>query len=290
MNRRIFAAYLLAIASTHSLHAQEGSNRPKTSEVGYENGTSVPFELRSGFLIMVPVRLGERSGLRFILDTGATRSAVDRRFAPQVATQSRALELFAFDRRLQVQTATVDHLDVGPVHAVNPEIEITHLSELSELAKGADGIVGMDLLIKSSKILIDYSRKIVWFSLADVEAKTIVHPRCFVVTVKVQGAPMRLAIDTGFEGIAIDETRLRFRLPNLRTEGEPVSFEAGHFKAIKVRVPEVNLGGVPETREILLMNVPPENEIEDIDGYLGAAALHATRIELDFANQKLNWQ
>jgi predicted aspartyl protease len=290
MYRRIIAPCLFAIASTNSLQAQEGVNRPGATYVGYENGASVPFELRSGFLIVVPVRVGERSDLRFILDTGATRSVVDRRLVRQVASPSRVLEVFSFDRRLQIETTIVDHFEVGPIHAVNPEIEIIQLSEYSELAKDADGIVGMDLLKESRRILIDYSKKIVWFSLADVGTKPIARARCFIVTVKVQGAAMRLAIDTGFEGIAIHENRLRLQVPNLRTEGDPVSVEMGHLKTTKVRVPDVNLGGAPETREILLMNAPRENEIDGIDGYLGPAALHATRIEFDFEKRILRWQ
>jgi len=289
MYRWVVATCLFAIASTISLHAQEGVNRLGTY-VGYENGASVPFELRSGFLIVVPARVGKRSDLRFILDTGATRSVIDRRLARQVASPSRVLEVFSFDRRLQLETTIVDHLEVGPIHAVNSEIEVIQLSEYSELAKDADGIVGMDLLKESRRILIDYSKKIVWFSLANVGAKPMARARCFIVTVKVQGAPMRLAIDTGFEGIAIHENRLRLQVPNFRTEGDPVSFEMGHFKTTKVRVPDVNLGGAPETREILLMNAPRENEIEGVDGYLGPAALHATRIELDFEKRILRWQ
>ncbi len=79
--------------------------------------------------------------------------------------------------------------------------------------------------------------------------------------------PIRLVVDTGFEGIAIHEDRLRRLLPNVRIEGQPVDFQIGPLKGTRVHLLGVKLGGTPETRDVFLMRGPRENEPDGIDGF-----------------------
>jgi predicted aspartyl protease len=290
MDRCFSTTCLLAIALLNLAYNPGSDVHSNALYAGYEHGVSIPFELQSGFLVVVQGQVGPRSGLHFILDTGATRSIIDQRLAANQAPHSKSTEVVSFDSRLDFQRTKVEGLGVGPLHATNPEVGVMNLPEYSELAKNADGIIGMDLLSASNKILIDYPRRTVSFTVPDAEAKPLPHPRCFTITVSIQGVPLRLVVDTGFDAIAIFEDRLRSRLADLRTEGSPVQVRMGRFETTKIRVRDVSIEGLPETEEILLVRGPRENESEGVDGYLGVAALHADRIELDFAAGHLRWQ
>jgi predicted aspartyl protease len=290
MYRCFTTTCLIAIALLNLAYKARSDEHSTTRYAGYENGVSIPFQLESGFLVVVSGRIGSRAGLHFILDTGATRSIIDRRLIVGEAPRSTLFEVFSFDQRLELKRTQVERLDIGPIHANNPDIGVTDLSEYSELAKNVDGVVGMDLLNASNRILIDYRKRTVSFAVSDAEAKAQPYPRGFLIPVSIQGVPLQLVVDTGFEGIAIHEDRLRSRIANLRTEGAPVQIRMGHFETTKIRVRDVSIGGPPETREILFIRGPRENEIDCVDGYLGVAALRADRIELDFARGHMRWQ
>jgi predicted aspartyl protease len=290
MDRCFITTSLIAIAVLNLAYNAGSNEHSNALYAGYENGISIPFELQSGFLVVVSGRVGQRSGLHFILDTGATRSVIDRHLVVSRAPHSKSSEVLSFDQRLDFQRTTVEGLAVGPIHASNSEVEVANLPEYSELAENADGIIGMDLLSAANKILIDYQERTVTFAVHDAEAKPLPHPRCFTITVSIQGIPLRLVVDTGFDGIAIHEDRLRSRLAELRTQGTPIQVRMGRFKTTKLRVCDVSIEGPPETREILLIRGSRENEIDRVDGYLGVAALHADRVELDFATGLLRWE
>ena len=49
---------------------------------------AIPFQLEGGFLIEVEGRIGQLEGLKFILDTGATHSVIDRRIADRLSRHS----------------------------------------------------------------------------------------------------------------------------------------------------------------------------------------------------------
>ena len=52
----------------------------------------------------------------------------------------------------------------------------------------------------------------------------------------------------------------------------------------------MKLGGAPETKDVFLMRGLRENEPDGIDGFLGIAALNASRVEFDFEKGTLRWQ
>jgi len=49
--------------------------------VGSSTNLTMPFELVAGFLVVVDGQIGDLNGLKFILDTGATYSLIDRKVA-----------------------------------------------------------------------------------------------------------------------------------------------------------------------------------------------------------------
>jgi predicted aspartyl protease len=261
---------------------------------GYDLGSSIPFDLQAGFLIVVPGRIGEQSGLRFILDTGATRSFLDRQVAghigPGTRNAVRSVEFFNFSRTMKFEEAVVGEFQVGPLRSANARMEVTRLADYSELARDSDGIVGLDLLRTSGKLLIDYEGRKVWFSHNLGATGGVSAPQAFRIRIDIQGVQMRLVVDTGFVGIAVYEDRLRRRLRHLRLEGAFSPVELGQLHTTRVRLPGVSIGGAAETTEVFLIKANAKEELQAADGFIGPAALHASRVEFDFDGERLRFR
>lgn len=250
---------------------------------------AMPFSLSSDFLVVVEGRAGDVGGLKFIVDTGATRSVIDKKVASRLQLPWLEGQIMNFDRSIPIGWAQLPELQVGPLRAEGLRVMVVDLPKYSDIANGVDGIIGLDLLSLSDKFTIDYTRKRVYFELA-VNGSVRPVPRCFVVPTVVQGVVIHLGVDTGVSGIVLYGDKLRKRLVKLRIEGEPKAVTMGRIAGTKVTLPGVQLGAPEETIAVILINGPEERIVPGLDGYLGVTALHANRIEFDFAKMVLRWQ
>jgi predicted aspartyl protease len=273
---------ILGFVSISCLHAQEFGKPPVNA--------TMPFELVGGFLVVVNAQIGNLNGLRFILDTGATHSLIDRKVADRLRLRRRSGEVISFDRHIDVEWAEIPELRVGPLRGEALRIMVVKLAEYSEFAEHADGIIGLDLLSKSRKFSIDYDARIVSFRLADDGTPDHSPSACFVVPVVVQGVRVQLVVDTGLQGIVLYENRLRKRLPKMRIEGESSKAAMGRLRATQVGLPGVQIAGAQVATTVLLMDGPDEDSLPGVDGYLGLMALQAKRVEFDFDAGILRWQ
>lgn len=250
----------------------------------------MPFDLVSNFEIVVQGQLGELNGLRFILDTGSSYSMMDRRVADRMGLHRRPGTVFNFDRNLDVEWADVPEVRIGPMRIAGIGMMVTRLADISQFAENADGIIGMDVLSRAQKICIDYGRRRIFFKFDEGRASESSGTRAFVIPVMIQGISMRLLVDTGFEYVLLYRDRLRHALPKLRIEGQPRDAVLGHLRAVQVTIPGVQISGLQEVTPVLLIEGPGKIDLDGVDGYLGPAALHARRLELDFAAKTLRWQ
>jgi predicted aspartyl protease len=250
---------------------------------------AMPFNLASDFLVVVEGQAGDVGRLKFIVDTGATRSVIDKKVAARLDLQRHAGQIMNFDRSIPIEWAQLPELRVGPLRAEGLRVMVVDLPKYSDIANGVDGIIGLDLLSRSAKFTIDYGKKRLYFELG-VNGSARPVPKCFVVATVVQGLVLRLGVDTGLSGIVLYGDRLKKRLVKLRIEGEPEAVTMGRIAGTKVTLPGVQLGGPEEAIPVILINGPEEPIVPGLDGYLGVAALHANCIEFDFANMVLRWQ
>jgi predicted aspartyl protease len=251
---------------------------------------TMPFELVSGFLVVVNGEIGNLQGLKFILDTGASHSLIDRKVADTLRLRRRSGEVISFGRRLSVEWADIPELRVGPLRAEAIRIMVVKLAEYSELAEHADGIIGLDLLSKSRRFSIDYDRRTATFQLEEDGTPEHSPSACFVVPLVVQGVPVHVVVDTGLQGILLYKHRLRKRLPKMRIEGESTNAAMGRLRATQVRLPGVQIVGAQVAITVFLIDGPDEDALSGVDGYLGPAALQAKRVEFDFDAGVLRWQ
>jgi hypothetical protein len=251
---------------------------------------SLPFNLISSFEVVVQGQVGELDGLRFILDTGSSYSVIDRRVADRMRLHRRPGKVFNFDRNLTIEWADVPDVEIGPLRVAGMSMMVAKLANITDLADNADGIIGLDVLSRAKKIDIDYERRRISFELDEGCGGKPSVIRAFVVTVAVQGVPMRLSVDTGLRYMLLYKDRLNSALPHLRTEGEPRDALIGRLQATRVNLPGVQVFRPEAVTPVFLIEGPSKTNLDGIDGYLGPASLHAKRLELDFAAMTLRWQ
>jgi predicted aspartyl protease len=250
----------------------------------------LPFELRSDFLVVVTGQVGELAGLKFIVDTGSSFTVIDQKVADKLHLSRRPGKVTSFDRDIPVEWADVQELRAGPFRASSASVMIVRLTEYSELAENADGIIGLDLLSRGKKLTIDYERRLLSFELDENGAGERLPSRSLVVPIVIQGFRVRLLVDTGLRDMLLYRDRLRKGLPSVSTVGESRAAVIGRLLATQVNLPGVKIVGPEKVATVFLIDGPEQGDPIGVDGYLGPASLHAKRIEFDFAASKLRWQ
>ena len=200
---------VFGLLSVSFLKAQDLGKSPASS--------TIPFQLRSGFLVVVNGQIGDLAGLKFIVDTGASFTFIDRKVADRLKLPRRPGKTTNFDRNVPVGWAVIPDLRVGPVRSGALRVMVAKLGEYSEFAEDMDGIIGLDLLGRSEKISIDFEMRTISWEMASEQGGGRPSPAYFSIPFIVQGFPMHLILDTGFQGILLYKDRLRKGLPDLRT-------------------------------------------------------------------------
>ncbi len=258
-------------------------------ETASKVNNEIPFELRDGFLIVVQGRIAKHEDLKFVLDTGATYSVVNRKLAERLSARRRTGRILNFNKTLAAEFAEFGEVQFGPIEVHNALLMIADL-ENSSHTEQVDAIIGLDLLCVSKRLLIDYGARKISFRAgsADLRSDSAQQiPPFLLMQVMVQGHPMRLLVDSGMRGILLYEDRLRKMLPNLKLQGERRGVRIGYLQVKQVSLPGVLLGERELERTVFLMKGRPADGLEGIDGYIGTSALGAQRVEFDFERNTL---
>jgi predicted aspartyl protease len=171
----------------------------------------VHFDLSDEGAIVVPVMVEGQGPFRFLLDTGASQSVVAERLALRLGLKSEAMTLMLTPggERVIQHVSRVATLQVGPVHAV--DLLMTRLvGDLLKAARDVDGIVGQDVLARST-YTIDYRRRaVVWHADGAIPDGTrlrldLIDGRAIVSLPRGTSARgvLRMIPDTGADGIVL---------------------------------------------------------------------------------------
>jgi len=255
--------------------------------------TELPFRLSKGYLLQVEGQIGGRDHLRFILDTGATMSMIDRRIADALGVEYQPVESFNFDRKLNWDQATIPGICFGPIEAKNITVLVGTMAKYSEFARDVDAVIGLDMLTLRN-FTVDYrSRKLLFDAPIDPPRPTrdTALRNCMILKIYVQGHPIQLIVDTGFSGILLFEERLRTSVPDIRMTRDifDVTLD-GRLRAKRTLLENVAIGAASRDVTVLLTKAPAADTLPGIDGVIGIAALNAHRVHFDFARQSLNWE
>ena len=263
-----------------------GCHDPAYAQVSGDN-KEIPFVLANGFLIEFEGAIGTSTGLKFILDTGATHSIVDQNLAANLGVLPHTKKLFDFDRYVEAGLGVFPDVLLGPVHATNVPLLIGDLGKLSPLASDAVAIIGADLL-SLADFSIDYDKRVLCFRLEDGQSSPGNHPQTgMIVELQVQGRRIDVLVDTGTEDMFLFENRL----PHLIVHNAPQDVLVGsRLAGRRVTLPDVQLGSKTLEGKAILVKGPPSDVLPGIAGYLGTAALKPHRIEFNHTHNLFRWR
>lgn len=249
----------------------------------------------------VPVRISGHGPYRFLIDTGADRTAISSDLARQLRLDERkGTTLHSVTGITQIETAKVPVLDITANKVTNVDAALLNSEHM-----GADGILGLDSL-RSQRVLFDFKRQM----LTIVPANAYVHEDkdTIVVTAKVRNGrliltqanaehiPVTLVIDTGAQ-VSIGNEALRRKLNKngkfKRTgEVELTSVTGDKLSGEYTVVRELSVGGVTlkdlpvvfaDSHAFRRLNLDDKPAL-----FLGMNALRSfDRVSIDFARKKL---
>ena len=185
-NRRcVTGCYLYSsLAPSSPLPQREGARgRPNQGT----NRSPIQFGVR--FSDFGKGRIANLDDLKFIVDTGSTWRVIDRKVAERLLLNRRLARIMNYDRFMPTEWADVTQVHVGPIRAQGVQVMVMNLVKYSSFAKNIDGIIGLDLLSRSKKLIIDYNRRTLYFEPAENLTMSRSVPGDFLVTVVVQGLP-----------------------------------------------------------------------------------------------------
>jgi len=302
LSRLLVSAALLAGSSTALAQAQVAPPDPATAVDNTTQTEDVRFKNDSAERMTVPVLLSGKGPYRFLVDTGANRTAVSRQVASALRlTAGEGASLHDAAGVSTIATATVPTLQL-----TRKEIRNVDAALLESVNMGADGILGTDSL-RSQRVLFDFEAQtlsIVPSAMPDFRAEpgTIVvqgsrrNGRLVVTEATANSRPMTVIVDTGAQ-YSIGNAALRKALlgtkllgPSQQVELQTVSGDklAGEFMFVR----EIEIGGVT-LRDLLI--VFADAHTFKLLGYdkkpamlLGMNAMRAfKKVSIDFANRRL---
>ena len=250
----------------------------------------------------VPVRVSGRGPYRFLVDTGADRTAVSTAMAAQLKlVEGPTATLHSVTGTSEVRTASVPRLELGSARVRSLDAPLLDAGHM-----GADGILGVDSL-RSQRVMFDFKagRLSIVPSAQKVpraEAGTIVvtgklrKGHLIVTTASSQDMPVTVVLDTGAE-MTIGNEALRQRLGArgklgaaepvvlLSVTGEKLAGEIYFLKELKVGEATLKHLGIvfakAQTFQVLKLEDRPTL-------LLGMNAMRAfDKVSIDFARKKL---
>ncbi len=262
----------------------------------------IAFKIDRNDRMTVPVRLGGKGPYRFLVDTGADRTAVSTAIAAQLGLVDGPMAtLHSITGTSPVRTATIPSLEISPSRTRSVEAPL-----LEAINMGADGILGVDSL-RSQRVMFDFRSRVISIVPSaqrqerDEEGTIVVRGNLkrghlIVTTATVNGLPITVILDTGSE-ITMGNPALRAKLEARKKLGEGERIEMTSVTGQKLagdafRMRSVKIGDV-EMRDLVVLfadaaifrSLDMENKPTVL---LGMNAMQAfNKFSIDFARKQL---
>ena len=266
----------------------EGKTKDKAA------GNELPMELYGGYLMVVEGSIGDLHGLKFLLDTGATTSAIDRKVVDTLGLLRRTGSLINIDKAVHVELCEVPQLAYGPQHVSNVKVIVADLQYLQGSGIHVDGVIGLDLLRRES-FRLDFARKRIVFGATEQSGGRTVPMRAdalyLTVQVQLDGRDMRMIADTGMLGTMFYDGSLEGMHGSYTVQSRTMGRSVGGAVESRIAVvPRLQLGTQDLDRQVYLVHQSGSESLRGIAGYLGIASLAAKEITFDFERNELSWK
>jgi len=245
-----------------------------------------------GYLLVVEGSIGDRHGLKFLLDTGVTTSVIDRKLADRLGLATDSSQMVNFDKTVRVQWCILPEPVYGPERAINTKVVVADLRYLRMSGAPVDGVIGWDLLRRRS-FRLDFANKRVVFGALSATEKRLVRfresSRCLTVPIVLDGRELWMIADTGMRGAMFYEPQLE---PTTYQRQASISGRtvSGNLESQIVLVPRLRLGTQDLDRRVYVVRPPNSALLDGIAGYLGIACLNAKQVTFDLDHGVLSWQ
>jgi len=266
-----------------------------------DHGAKLPFKLHGGYTIVARGSIAGLKHLNFIIDTSAVPSVVDLKVARKLGLEGQVEPLSLFNETVETRRVKLPGLVLGPIDTGPLPVIVEDLAAYEKrLSVRVDGMIGLDVLAKQN-FVVDYESATIAFGTASGNgrgpldpAETSVPfelgPGYAVVSLDVEGKPVRLMVDTGARSLILFAPRVRGRLAGLRTLGvRAIGNVGGPFALTEVVLPDASLGAIRlHAQRAGLMEGQAPTSV-DLDGLLGVRSLGVRRLGFDFEHKTMTW-
>jgi hypothetical protein len=259
---------------------------------GKLHANELPMNVVGGYLIVVQGSIGDRTNLTFLLDTGATTSAIDRTLAQRLNLPTRSSQMVSFDKTLQVQWCILPELAYGPERATNIKVAVEDLRYLHSSGVAVDGVIGWDLLRRHSFRLDFVNKRVVFGAISATEGNSVPFREsslCLTVPINLDGRELWMIADTGMLGAMFYQPQLEATSYQRQasTSGRSVG---GTVESQIALVPRFRIATQDLNRRVYVVRPPNSALLDGIAGYLGIASLNAKQVTFDLDRGVLSWQ
>lgn len=257
-------------------------------------GDVVPFKLNKGHLIVVTCSVGGLPELTAIVDTGVTETVLDIGLARRLGLATQDDQATFLTQVSKVWAVSIPGLQLGPLRAERLAGIAVDLSSLTaKLGIRPQVLIGMDLLRRAS-FTIDYKARQLVFGVA----QTLPHGahlagsgtdlRFAVIETTVSGRPLRLQVDSGFNGVLVYADRMG-DLSSWVGRGSRIaradqSMFAHSFNALQVQIGDWR----PQHADVTVAD-RESRDFDGFDGMIGTQVLSRRRVAFDFEKQMVYW-
>jgi hypothetical protein len=177
--------------------------------------TTIEFKSPHRYMIVVPVRINGTGPYSFLLDTGATSSAIDPKLSSSLnLSTAQGAKVASWEGMVDARRVLVDNLSLGPIDSGPLSVLVQPLSQFKAFDSHVRGVVGQDVLLRSN-YLIDNRHHLIQFdrdaallaqltgdriSITPVSTRTgDLEPRLIAILVQtaVSPEPLHLLLDSG---------------------------------------------------------------------------------------------
>ena len=251
----------------------------------------VPFELYQRHLVVTKGSIGRLNGLSLLIDTGTIPSMVDRRIAQKLRLQTESAMLVAFGQQVPIQSAVVEGFRIGSFQSGPVPAGVGDLSYLQ--GARVDAVVGLDVLVRTS-FAIDYRAHVLKFASAGREGAVAPLELAWpflTAQMTIAGQQVRLLIDTGSRDLVLFKTRMPPALSDMSWKGDKtVQYASGVARLRRLDLRQVRLGGEQwDNLPAWVLDRPPQDYPQGVDGVLGVLALGCQRVRFDFERNEFGW-
>ena len=261
-----------------------GFNSPSKDEI--------PFR-QHGHLIVVEGFIGQSRPLKFVIDTGASRSAIDARVARRLGlAPGETKRVSSLSGRMPLREVTIPDLRIGANRFRNVEAWVGEMPRFERLR--FDGLIGLSLLRRTG-ISLDFESGLLRFASAGSpkasRARLFDRRSVLLIGADIQGKPIRLMLDTGAGETILFKPHRRRGIALSRLRGtKTIRTAQGTARLSRIRLFDVTLGSASWQRFPAFLMDRPDPRYGALDGVLGLPSLSPRRLDLDLRNGWLSWE